>query len=280
MAEARAAAGALSRPTRAGAIGVVSAGHLAFAATMIFFGALGLIRRDFTPLWEPVPEGLPARAALVDLCALASLAGGVGLLWRRAAAAASRLLLGWFLFWIVVVRLPRVVTAFAVDTWWAACQTAAMMGAAWVLYGWFANESDRRRFAFAAGPKGMRAARALYGFALIPFGLAHFLYLEATAPLVPAWLPAHVFWSYFTGATFIAAGVAIVAGVWARLAAALSAVQMGLFTVLIWVPIVLKGSTESQWGEFVVSCALTAAGWVVAESYRGVSSRRAAEPRA
>ena len=261
-----------SSPAEGPAIRIASAGHLAFAATMVFFGILGLWRRDLTPLWEPVPEGVPARAALIYLSGLISLGGGLGLLGRRTAPAASRLLLAWFLFWLLILRLPRVVVAFAVDTWWAACQTAAMTGAAWVLFTWFAGPRDRARLAFATGEKGVRVARALYGLALIPFGLAHFLYLEATAPLVPAWLPAHVFWAYFTGATFVAAGVAILAGPWARLAAVLSAIQMGLFTALIWIPMVAAGAaTEPQWGEFVVSCALTAAGWVVADSYRGVS---------
>jgi hypothetical protein len=148
--------------------------------------------------------------------------------------------------------------SFGVETWWATCQTAALAGAAWVLYVWF------------AGGGGLRIARALYAVALIPFGLAHFLYMNATAPLVPAWLPAHVAWGYFTGATFIAAGVAMLVGVYGRLAAALSALQMGLFTLLVWVPIVAAGPTPGQWSEFVVSWALTAAGWVVADSYRGV----------
>ena len=252
---------------RAGAIRIASAGNLAFAAAMIFVGILGLMHRDFAPLWEPVPEGIPARTVLIYLCALVPLAGGLGLLAARTAPAAARLLLAWFAFWLLALRLPRVLFAFAVDSWWGACQTAAMLGAAWVLVTEFAGERDPLRV--AAGEKGLRIARSLYGFALIPFGIAHFLYLEATAPLVPGWLPAPVFWAYFTGATFIAAGVAILAGPWARLAAALSTLQMGLFTVLIWIPIVAKGASESQWGEFVVSLALIAAGWVVTDSYRG-----------
>jgi uncharacterized membrane protein len=254
-----------ARPARATGLG-----RVVFAVTLIGLGILGLIQRDFGAPSGPVPEGAPARTALIYVSALVVLACGAGLLVRRAAAASARVLLAFFVLWLVAVRLPYfVLVSSSVDGWYSVFQTAVLTAAAWALFVSLATDGDRRRFGFLASSTGLRVARTLYGLALIVFGVAHFLYLEATAPLVPDWLPGHVAWAYITGATFIAAGLAIVAGVWARVAAVLSVWQMGLFAVLVWVPRALARTLSAfQWGEFVATVVLTAAGWVVADSYR------------
>jgi len=253
-------------------IRIASPGHAAFAATMVGMGVLGLVQGKFTPTWFGIPKGFPAREALAYLCAIISLLSGIGLLLRRTSAAASRLLLGCLLVWLVLVRAINILRAPAsLDAWWGSGDTALMTAAALVLYVWFAGNREGERPGFATGDKGLRIARVLYGLALIPFGVAHFLNLEGTASLVPGWLPGHTAWAAVTGAAFIAAGLAVLTGVFARLAASLSALQMGLFTFLVWVPIVTTGHPNAfQWGEIVDSWVLTAGAWVVADSYRGI----------
>jgi uncharacterized membrane protein len=258
---------------------IASTGHAVFAATMIAVGILGLIKGDFAPVWEPVPKWLPARELWVYLTAIVSLACGFGLLWERTAARAARVLLAALLLWLVVFRLPVIFRGPTVAAYWEGCgETAVIVAGAWVLYAGFAPTWDRRRLGFATRDEGVRIARALYALAMIAFGLAHFAYVKDTASLVPVWLPTPVGWVYLTGATYVAAGVAILVGVYARLAATLSAVQMGAFTLLVWVPVVAAGAKNAfQVSECVVSSALTAAGWVVADSYRGtrwLASRR------
>lgn len=254
------------------AMRIASWGHAVFAATMIGLGILGLVKGSFTPTWTGVPNGLLGRHALAYLCAVISLGCGFGLLWSRTAASASRVLFAYLAIWLVLFRVSHFLfTPTAVDTWWGFGDTAVMLAAAWVLYVWFDDGPDKQRFAFAKGENGLRTASIFYGTGLILFGVAHFTNLNDTAPLVPAWLPWHVFWAYFTGAAFIAAGVAIITDVCARLAATLSAWQVGLFTLIVWEPVVARGATPGQWMEFVNSWALTAAAWMVADSYRGTA---------
>jgi uncharacterized membrane protein len=249
---------------------VATPGQVIFAATLIALALVGALRGDFAPVWEPVPKDIPAREFLVYLCAVISLTCGLGLLWRRTAASAACLLLIWLLLWLLLFRLPVVLRAPAVEVSWESCaETVVICSGAWVLFAWFGAGWDLGLLRFATGEAGVRIAQVLYGAALIPFGLAHFVYVKETATLVPAWLPAHSGWAYFTGAAYLAAGAAVLTGVCSYLAAVLSAWQMGMFTLLVWIPIVLQGSASTpQWSETVLSWALTAAAWVVAESCR------------
>ncbi len=147
-----------------------------------------------------------------------------------------------------------------------------MVAAAWVLYAWFASEWERRHLSFATGAGGVRIARVLFALALLYFGAGHLVFPRETASDVPAWLPWHMGWAYFTGYAFLAAGLALLIGWCARLAATLSTGQIGLFVLLVWVPKMAAGSRSAfDWRETIISAAMMTGGWVVADSYRGMA---------
>jgi uncharacterized membrane protein len=259
--------------TEGKAIRIVSMGHAMFAVTMVALGILGLMNGKFTPIWYGPPKSFPAREVLAYLCAIISLITGFGLLFQRTALISARALLASFVLWMLLFRVYYIFIATTeTGTWWTLGESAVMIASALVLSVWFAGDANENRLNFLTGENGLRIARILYGLGMIPFGIAHFTYLKFTTPLVPSYLPWHLFWAYFTGCAFIAAGIAMISGVFARLAATLSAWQMGFFTILVWIPIIFAGkANDFQKGEFIDSITLTAAAWVVAESYRRIS---------
>jgi uncharacterized membrane protein len=248
---------------------IASMGHAVFSVNMIGLGIVGLLHPDFVPVWSPVPASVPARELFVYLGPLISLLSGIGLLIPRMAAPAARLLFIILLLWLLLFRLPNFLHAHPFEACWSVFPLAVMLAAAWVLYVWFAGDGDRHQLSYISSNNGLRIARILYGLSLIFFGVAHFLDLKDTTSLIPNWIPGHLFWAYFTGCTFVAAGVAVLIGLCARLAAVLSASQIGLFLLLVWIPIVAAGSKiPFQWSETILNAALLACAWVVADSYR------------
>lgn len=249
---------------------IKSVGHAALALVLIWLGVLGLMKGGFTQLWQPVPKWVPAQTVVAYLCALISLGCGVGLLFERSAAVASRVLFAALMVWLLVMRLPYLFFQKPlVLVAWSFGATAVMVAGAWALFIWFAGERDRQRLGFVTDDRGLRIAGALYGVSMIPFGLAHWMYMEATAPLIPDWLPWHVPLAYFTGGTFIAAGLAMIVGVLPRLAASLSMLQMALFGLIVWMPRVISGNlTDFQRGESIQTWVLTAGALMVADSLR------------
>ena len=110
-----------------------------------------------------------------------------------------------------------------------------------------------------------QGARGAQGTAHRPVGLSHFAYTNLTVPLVPSWLPCRLGWAYLTGACHLAAGLGVLLGVLPRLAAQLEAAMLGIFTTLVWIPLVAAAPTKrGNRTQIWISWALTAAAAVVA----------------
>jgi uncharacterized membrane protein len=227
----------------------------AFAAGLTGLGVLNLIYADFALQWQPVPGWVPGRTGLAYLCGILMVGGGIGCLLPGAAPVARRVIFWFVLLWLVLLNLPRAVAAPAVQINWTACgEIAVLLAAAWLL---------------TAPERSMRHAQLLFGIALLPIGLSHFVYAKETANLVPAWLPARTSWAILGGAGHLAAGLGVSFGVLARLAATLEAGMIAAFTLLVWIPAVLMAPSRLTWTALLVSWTIAAGAWVVAESYRG-----------
>ena len=116
----------------------------------------------------------------------------------------------------------------------------------------------------------MRIAQFLFAISLLPIGLSHFMYLRETVSLMPKWLPFKNGWAYLTGAGHIAAGLGVLFSIVPRLAATLEAAMLSIITIVIWVPVVAARPTvRVNWTALIISGAITAAIWVVAENISG-----------
>jgi uncharacterized membrane protein len=246
-------------------------GRLAFVAGWIALGALSLVYGDFTLQWQPVPDWVPLRAELAYASGALMVLSGAGLLFKRWAAVSSRVVLVYLVLWLLLLKWPRVARAPLVEASWLGLgEIAVLMAGGWVLFAVLSGESKHATLKWLSGARGVRLAQLVFGVALLPIGLAHLVYVKQTAGFIPAWIPWHTGWTWFTGVAHIAAGLGVLFGIYPRLAAALEAGMIQAFTLLVWLPMVLAApSTRLNWTGFVISWAIGAGAWVVADSYRG-----------
>ena len=233
-----------------------------FALALFGLGVLTLIYGDFALQWQPVPETLVGRHVIAYLSGAVLLLTGAGLLWRTTELLGSRVFYIYSLVWLAL-KIPQLFTNPRVEGNWLGAGELAVIAAAGL--------------ALVASSKGQRSvARYVFAVALIPIGLSHFIYTQATVGIVPTWLPFRLFWANLGGAGHIAAGLGVLFGVRALLAARLEAAMIGAFTVLVWLPGVIGAPTSRlQWTAFFMSWIIGAAAWVVAESIGKSPSRGA-----
>jgi uncharacterized membrane protein len=243
-----------------------------FAAVLIGFGLIGFIYGNSTELWEPIPTILPGRPVLIYLCAVIELAIGIGLLVDRLVTVACRALLAFLLVWMLLLKLPEVLMApHLMVNWESLAELAAMCAGGWCLFAAHSGEWEHQHLRFAVGQSGIAIARLLLVVALPVMGLSHFVYHDLTASLVPKWMVFAHGLTYLTGTASIAAAAGMLFGIYPRLAASLEAVMIWLITLLVWVPrLISHPGDQGYWTEFVISCAIAAGVWLVADTYRSV----------
>jgi uncharacterized membrane protein YphA (DoxX/SURF4 family) len=244
------------KPTLAIGWRVYGLGVMALAVLCLAFA-------DFDP-GQPMPKGVPDRTVLAYAAAAFMLVAGAAVEWRRTAAWAAAALTAYYGLIVFILMNGRVVLAHYAEygAYSGAAEQLAIAAGAVIVY------AANARIDTALAARLTRLGQLAFGVCALLFGGAHFFYLNLTIPFVPKWLPpTPEFWAYATGVGHIAAGVAILTGVRARLAAILLTAMYASFTPLVHVPMLLADpSSHFIWSENALNIALTGAAWVVADS--------------
>lgn len=74
------------------------------------------------------------------------------------------------------------------------------------------------------------------GAPMAVFGAEHFVDARAIMQLVPAWMPAHLFWTYFVGSAWFAAAISLVSAKFVRLSTAMLGLAFFLFVLMMDLP--------------------------------------------
>jgi uncharacterized membrane protein YphA (DoxX/SURF4 family) len=213
---------------------------------------------------QPVPKDFPYRTALAYAIAAFMLVAGAAVEWRRTVAWGAAALTAYYTLIVIILMNGYAALGHFTEygTYEVLAEQVAIAAGGLIVY------AANARIDAHLAVRLTRLGQLAFGVCALIFGGAHFAYMNLTAPLVPKWLPpSQEFWAYATGLGHIAAGVAILTGVRARLAAILLTAMYASFTLLVHGPM-LVANPSSHWilSENAVNIALTGVAWVVADS--------------
>ncbi|HEY3768527.1 MAG TPA: hypothetical protein VGN44_07635 [Candidatus Angelobacter sp.] len=239
-------------------------GRCFFAITMIVFGlqqcAFAVLRSGqiFGPPW------IVRNPFLIGVIGIVLVLAGLSIAIQYKARLGAQFLASVLLVYVIAIYLPRIIGSPRNPGFWtSAAELLCLAGAAFVAagasQGTQAQASEQSRALINTG-------RFLYALPLVVFAAQHFMYAQFVAMLVPAWIPARLFWACFVGAAFIAASLSIIFKIKSSLAAALLGLMFFLWVVIVHAPrIALASHSANEWTSGLVALAMSGGAFMMAD---------------
>ena len=216
--------------------------------------AIGLI----TLAWHDYNDW-PNLRFLVYAASAAQIVGGAAIQFRRTAKIGAILLSAGNLVFVLLC-VPGILTAPRVyNSWGNFFEQFSLLAGAVILFGRWSSAWSRENL--------NRIARILLGICAVSFALEQAFYLDATAKLVPKWIPpSPMFWAVTTTLFFALAALALLTSWMALLASRLLTIMLLSFGLLVWVPLLLSDPrNHTNWSEFAETFAIAGALWILAD---------------
>lgn len=259
----------------------IAPARVVFAAGILALGLQNLLTGNFMMELQPVPAWVPMRTLLAYLAGSVAVAAAVCIVLGKSVRLAAAALLCLLLSFVLLLHVPRLVANISNGGAWTGALEIFAMAAAACLLATQSPPSQRRWIDFVDGTAGI--ARFCFAVTLPAFGVLHFIYRDYVASVIPAWIPAHMFWAYATGVAHIAAGFAIMTNIQARLAATLLTIMFGSWVILLHIPRAAAAlDRRPEWTSLFVAITLCGGAWLIAESLararRGADATLGASP--
>jgi hypothetical protein len=214
---------------------IITTGQFLFGIAITAFGVENLICARLGLTIPGVPW-FPGNPFFAYLTGIVLLAAGLGIAANVRARLTATLLGILFLLYVLLLELPRVAAKpMSVSTRTVFFETLAISSSALTLAGTLPTGGSFGRWDRVLH-KLISSGPYLFGASSVVFGIDHFLILAVIASLVPSWMHGGMFWAYFTGAAFIAAGISIAAKWMDQWAAALLGTMFLLWFLLLHSP--------------------------------------------
>ncbi len=237
-------------------------GRMVFGAAAVFFGVIALMWHD-VDTWQNVHHiwSLPFGVILGGCLMAAQIAGGIGIQHPRTVRLAS-VVLGIVYLCFSLACIPDIIAAANIYEKYGGSffLFLSLFWGALALYA--ATEANAERAAVFG-----RLARLGLGVCAISFTLGQALLLHDTASAVPKWIPpGQMFWAVLTTIAFALAAITILVNRHARLAMRMMVLMVGLFGLLVWVPLLIAHpEAHFNWSECAETFLVAGAAWMVAD---------------
>jgi len=211
-------------------------GRILFAIPILAFGIQYFEYGRFQGGLPPVPPWAPGGSVLAYLTGAILIVAGVSMVINNRARLSATVL---GIFFVACVALLHIIRLSSVihngNDRTRAVEALALGSAAWILAELLPSSGVSRAWDGLSRPLA-KVGIYLFAISLVIFGAQHFMYAQFIATLIPAWIPGHLFWVYFTGVAFIATALAIVTGILASLGAALLGLMFLLWVLVLHAP--------------------------------------------
>ena len=248
---------------------LLKAGRFFFALSMLFFGVEYFIYIGALKGPIPGPPWIPGSHTAAVLVGGVLIAVAVCIVTEKLARLAAALLGVALFLYVLFLQFPRLIAQpHSPDPWTSGFELLALMSGAFVLARIETPDGLRLEPANNILSHLVTFGRVVFAIALVVFAVQHFQYAKFVATIVPAWIPARLFWAYFVGVAFIAAALAIVTRKMARTASILLGTMFFIWVIILHVPrVAAQPRNGNEVTSLLVALAMSGVSFILAESF-------------